>query len=155
VSDSELRTSARTSCLDRVAIGRGAAACSRQIIRVRDEGPQGFYVSLNLMMKSPLSLRTVGLICTRDFTGRQRELIKQKRVADIEGIGPRISERTYLDEAYYQAANYLGHKASNPGSRRIIIGITDTRSNQPSGVGHPESNATRALPRDGRYGFGW
>lgn len=82
----------------------------------------------------------------QDFT-RDRQLIAAG-VAFIEWMGPWIRGGTHIDEAVYEAAKYLS-KASNPGSRRIIVIVTDNLSNQPSNVGHSETEALRQLHESG------
>jgi len=115
------------------------------IDRVRDEGLRALR---QLKPDDEIAIIVFGLWAKvfQDFT-RDRELIA-KRVADIGGIGPWISERTYIDEAIYQAANHMA-QASNPDSRRIIITITDNLSNQLLGGGHSETDARKALLQAG------
>lgn len=69
-------------------------------------------------------------------------------VATIESMGPWIREGTHIDEAVHEAAKYLA-KASNPGSRRIIVIVTDNLSNQAPLLGHSESEAMQQLHESG------
>lgn len=78
----------------------------------------------------------------QDFT-KDRALIT-KRTGDIRSMGPWIGERTYIDEAVFQAATHLS-RASNPDSRRIIIIVTDNLSNQPKAVAHSQWEAMEML----------
>jgi len=78
----------------------------------------------------------------RDFTTDRDSVIKE--IGFIKSMGYWIREHTYIDEAVYQAAAYL-RKASNPDRRRCIIAITDNLTNQPDGVAHSQTDATREL----------
>jgi VWFA-related protein len=80
----------------------------------------------------------------QEFT-KNREMVLQK-IGLVESMGPWIRERTYSDEAAFQAANFV-QKASNPASRRSIVVITDNLNNQPKGEGHSESEALTLLNR--------
>jgi VWFA-related protein len=115
------------------------------INRVRDEGLRALR---QLKPGDEVALMVFGMWAQvfQDFT-RDRQLIA-KRVADIGGIGPWISEGTYIDEALYQAAKHLA-RASNPNSRRIVIIITDNLSNQQVGLAHSEQDALGALLETG------
>jgi len=111
------------------------------IDQVRDSGLKALY---ELKPGDEVALMAFGVWATvvQDFT-KDRQLIAA-RVAAIESMGPWIREATHIDEAVYNAAKYLA-KASNPGSRRIIVIVTDNLSNQPLTVGHSESEAMQQL----------
>jgi VWFA-related protein len=111
------------------------------IDRVCEEGLRALR---QLKPEDEVALMAFGLwaMVLQDFT-KDRQLIT-KRAGDIRSMGPWISERTYIDEAVFQAATHLS-RASNPDSRRIIIIVTDNLSNQPKTVAHSQSEAMEML----------
>jgi VWFA-related protein len=111
------------------------------IDRVCEEGLRALR---QLKPEDEVALMVFGLWATvlQDFT-KNRDLIT-KRTGDIRSMGHWIGERTYIDEAVFQAATHLS-KASNPDSRRIIIIVTDNLSNQPKAVAHSQWEALELL----------
>lgn len=111
------------------------------IDQVRDQGAQ---VLGRLRPDDEVAVMVFGkwATVTQDFTRDRRLIIK--RIGYIAGMGPWIREATYIDQAVYQAAKYLG-KSANPNSRKIIIVITDNQSNQPLGISQSEGDALEAL----------
>lgn len=79
---------------------------------------------------------------TQEFTKDRQQIIK--RISDIQLMSAWIREATYIDEAIYQAAQYMS-RAANTESRRIIIIITDNETNQPNDEGHTEAESLEAL----------
>jgi len=78
----------------------------------------------------------------QDFTTDRTRVAA--RINAIELLGPWIREGTHIDDAFYEAAGYLA-KSANPGSRRIVIMVTDNLSNQEIGQGHSEAEVLKAL----------
>lgn len=111
------------------------------IDRVCDEGLRALR---QLKPDDEAALMVFGLWAAvlQDFT-KDRNLIT-KKAGDIRSMGHWIGERTYIDEAVFQAATHLA-KASNPDSRRIIIIVTDNLSNQPKTVAHSQWEAMEAI----------
>ena len=120
------------------------------INRVRDEG----LVALDqLKPNDEIAVMVFGKWADlfQDFT-KDRQLVA-KRIGDIRWIGPWIQEGTHIHEAVYQAARHLT-TASNPGSRRVIIIVTDNMSNQPMALPHSQSEAMASLLESGVSLFG-
>lgn len=120
------------------------------INRVRD---QGLVALSQLKPDDEIALMVFGRWTElyQDFT-KDRQLIAN-RTADIQWIGPWIQEGTHIHEAVYQASHHLA-TASNPGSRRVIIIITDNISNQPVTSPHTQSEAMTGLLGSGVSLFG-
>jgi VWFA-related protein len=122
---------------------------SGSVMPVTDQVRESGLKALNeLKPGDEVALMAFGVWATvlQDFT-RDRQLIAAG-VAFIESMGPWIRGGTHIEEAVYEAAKYLS-MASNPGSRRIIVIVTDNLSNQPSNVGHSEAEALRQLHASG------
>ena len=81
----------------------------------------------------------------QSFT-RDRRLIAD-RIEDLYKSA-NVGRATFLPEGIYQASVHL-KKASNPGSRRVIIAITDNLSNQYRFAGHSGGEATGELYETG------
>ncbi|HSF23852.1 MAG TPA: VWA domain-containing protein [Blastocatellia bacterium] len=109
---------------------------------------EGLRALSQLKPDDEVALMVFGLWTTvlQDFT-KNRHLITN-RAGDIRSMGHWIGERTYIDEAVFQAAAHLA-KASNPDSRRIIIIVTDNLSNQPKNVAHSQWEAMEMLSEAG------
>ncbi|HSO74803.1 MAG TPA: VWA domain-containing protein [Blastocatellia bacterium] len=105
---------------------------------------EGLRALRQLKPEDEVALVVFGLWATvlQDFT-KNRDLIT-KRTGDIRSMGHWIGERTFIDEAVFQAATHLS-RASNPDSRGIIIIVTDNLSNQPKAVAHSQWEAMEML----------
>jgi hypothetical protein len=68
--------------------------------------------------------------------------------AVTESTVENLGERTFIDEAVFQAASFL-RTAATPESRRIIVAITDSWSNQPPTVPHTPADTRVELSRSG------
>lgn len=109
--------------------------------QVRDSG----LTALNeLKAGDEVALMAFGLWAkiVQDFTTDRNRVAS--RLNAIELLGPWIREGTRIDDAVYEAADYL-KKSSNPESRRIVIMVTDNLSTQEDGQGHSEADAIKAL----------
>lgn len=81
----------------------------------------------------------------QSFT-KDRRLIGD-RIEDLYRFA-NVGRATFLPEGVYQASVHL-KKASNPGTRRVIIAITDNLSNQFRFAKHSGGDATRELYETG------
>lgn len=84
----------------------------------------------------------------QDFT-KDRQLI-ETGIANIKDNPLSFWARsgTFINEAVYQAATHM-RRATNPLSRRVIIGMTDDESNQLPFLGHSRGQALEKLHESG------
>lgn len=120
------------------------------INRVRDEG---LVALAHLKQNDEIAVMIFGKWAEvfQDFTS-DRQLIA-KRVGEIRLIGPWIQDGTDIHEAVYQASRYLA-KASNPGTRRVIIIVTDNIPNYTNTVPRSQPETLASLMESGASLFG-
>jgi len=120
------------------------------INRVRDEG---LVALAHLKQNDEIAVMIFGKWAEvfQDFTC-DRQLVA-KRVGEIRRIGPWIQDGTNIHEAVFQAATYLA-RASNPGTRRVIIIVTDNIPNYKNAVPRSQTETMASLLESGASLFG-